>query len=184
LADVVEVLRRHRVSDFAFTGGVAVGVWAIPRQTHDLDLCGALPLEEVDRLLALNDGIRSGSEELPDIVRFRVRDWDVDLFVSKSPYDRECLRRAVSVSVEGVEVKVVTAEDLLIHKMIKLRNDRRRLLQDFADIRAIIETRVDAAGSLDWNYVRAWLRPEETKSLEAVGRTDDDELMRSLLGER
>lgn len=124
LERVARVLRSHQVLDFAFTGGVAVGVWAAPRQTKDLDLCGSLPVEEVDRLLSLQDGIRSGPEELPDIVRFRVEDWDVDLFVSKGPYDHECLRRAIPVEVAGVPVRVVTAEDLLIHKMIKLRNDR------------------------------------------------------------
>jgi predicted nucleotidyltransferase len=136
LERIARVLRSHQVLDFAFTGGVAVGVWAAPRQTKDVDLCGSLPLEEVDRLLALHDGIRSGSEELPDIVRFRVEDWDVDLFVSKSPYDRECLQRAIAVEIDGIPVRVVTAEDLLIHKMIKLRHDRKRLLQEFAGGRA------------------------------------------------
>src|SRR5258708_19188305 len=94
LERVVHVLQSHRVVDFAFTGGAAVGVWAAPRQTKDIDLCGSLPVGEVDRLLALRDGIRSGPEELPDFVRFRVGDWNVDLFVSKGPYDEECLRRA------------------------------------------------------------------------------------------
>ena len=65
-------------------------------------------MEEVDRLLALHDGIRSGAEDLPDIVRFRVGNWDVDLFVSKEPYDRECLRRAIAVEIDGVPVRVVT----------------------------------------------------------------------------
>ena len=81
LQRVARVLRNHQVLDFAFTGGVAVGVWAAPRQTKDVDLCGSLPVEEVDRLLALHDGIRSGSDEVPDIVRFRAEDWDVDPFV-------------------------------------------------------------------------------------------------------
>lgn len=174
---VVSVLRNHNVVDFAFTGGVAVGIWAAPRQTKDIDLCGSLPIEEVDRLLALYDGIRSGAGELPDIVRFRLGDWDVDLFVSKGPYDRECLRRAIVVEIDGAEARVVTAEDLLIHKMIKLRSDRRRLLQDLADVRAV----VDAQGAaLDWQYVRGWARPEESAWLENVGRYTDEELVRTL----
>lgn len=47
---------------------------------------------------------------------------------SKTPYDRECLSRAIPVEFAGVPARVVTAEDLLIHKMIKLRHDRRRML--------------------------------------------------------
>lgn len=179
LGRVAQVLRSHRVLDFAFTGGVAVGVWAVPRQTRDVDLCGSLPIEEVDRLLSLRDGIRSGPEELPDIVRFRVEDWDVDLFVSKRPYDRECLRRAIPVEIAGVAVRVVTAEDLLIHKMIKLRHDRRRLLQDLADVRAVVELRRD---ELDWEYIRRWALPEESRWLEEVRRSTDEQLVRRLPG--
>jgi predicted nucleotidyltransferase len=179
LERVTGVLRSHQVVDFAFTGGVAVGVWAAPRQTKDIDLCGSLLLEEVDRLLALQDGVRSGAEELPDIVRFRVGDWDVDLFVSKGVYDRECLRRAISVEIDGVHARVVTAEDLLIHKMIKLRHDRRRLLQDLADVRAVIDARGDA---LDWEYLRRWARSDESAFLDEVRRSTDEELVRRLLG--
>ena len=179
LKRVAEVLESHRVVDFAFTGGLAVGVWSEPRQTKDIDVCGSLPLEQVDRLLALRDGIRSGSEELPDIVRFRVGDWDVDLFVSKCPYDRECLKRAIVTEIDGTAARVVTAEDLLVHKMIKLRHDRRRLLQDLADIRAVVESR---GSELDWNYIREWALTEESSWLEKVGRSTDEELVRRLIG--
>ncbi|MGH2726408.1 MAG: nucleotidyltransferase family protein [Actinomycetota bacterium] len=165
--------------DFAFTGGVAVGVWAEPRQTKDVYLCGSLPIEEVERLLALRDGVRSGPEELPDIVRFRVAEWDVDLFVSKRPYDRECLRRAIPVEIGGVTVRVVTAEDLLLHKMIKLRHDRRRLLQDLADIRAVVGACRD---QLDWSYIRRWAREEESAWLEGVADSTDEDLVRRLPG--
>jgi hypothetical protein len=179
LARVAEVLAKHRVVDFAFTGGVAVGVWSAPRQTKDVDVCGSLPLEEVDRLLALRGGVRSGSEELPDIVRFRVGSWDVDLFVSKGEYDRECLKRAVAADLGGASVRVVTAEDLLIHKLIKLRTDRRRLLQDLADVRAVIHARGE---DLDWEYIRRWSRPNEAAWLEDARRGSDEELVKRLLG--
>jgi hypothetical protein len=178
LARVVAVLRSHGVHDFAFTGGLAVGVWAAPRQTRDLDVCGSLAADEVNRLLAQRDGIPSGPEELPDMVRFRVGDWDVDLFIRKDPFDEECLRRAIEATVDGVVVRVVTAEDLLIHKMIKLRSDRRRLLQDLADIRAIAEAQ---AAHLDWSYVRRWLGADEAALVEAATNLDEESLVRRLL---
>jgi len=179
LERIVNVLHEHGIEEFAFTGGVAVGVWAEPRQTRDVDLCGVLEQGEVDRLLALRDGIRSGPGRLPDLVRFRVGDWDVDLFVCQDAYDRACLDRAVAATVDGIEVRVVTPEDLLIHKMLKLRSDRRRLLQDLADIRAV----VDACGDrLEWEHVRRWLPAGEAAFLQAVADTDDEELVRRLLG--
>jgi hypothetical protein len=179
LSRVADVLRAHGVHDFALTGGVAVGVWAAPRQTRDLDVCGVLPATEVDRLMALHEGHRSGPGELPDLVRFRVQDWDVDLFVCKGPYDRQCLDRAVNVVIDGVETRVVTAEDLLIHKMIKLRTDRRRLLQDLADVRAVVRAQ---SAHIDWNYLKAWLPAEEANLLAAVSSESDEDLVRRLLG--
>lgn len=179
LARTVEILHDHGVNDFAFTGGVAVGVWATPRQTRDLDVCGVLPAEEVNRLLALRDGIRSGPEQLPDMVRFRAGAWDVDLFVSKDTYDHECLSRAHHAVIGSLDLRVVSAEDLLIHKLIKLRTDRRRMLQDLADLRAVIQHRYD---SLDWSYLQAWLPAHELQLLRSVADTDDEELVRRLLG--
>ncbi|MBX3188149.1 MAG: nucleotidyltransferase [Labilithrix sp.] len=173
------MLRHHGVDDFAFTGGVAVGVWSAPRQTRDVDVCGTLPAAEVDRLLAIRDGVRGGAGALPDMVRFRIAGWDIDLFVSKSDYDRECLRRAIEVEVDGTEVRVVTVEDLLIHKMIKLRSDRRRILQDLADVRAVVDVQ---RGRLDWSYVEKWVPVDELALLRAISTSSDEDLLQRLLG--
>lgn len=178
LARVVEVLRRHHVDDFAFTGGVAVGVWSTPRQTKDVDVCGTLPADEVDRLLALRDGVRSGAGRLPDVVRFSIGTWDVDLFVSKSEYDRTCLRRAVSVTIGGHDVRVVAVEDLLIHKLIKLRTDRRRMLQDLADIKAILEAHESA---IDWMYLSTWIEESEVSLLRSISQSTDEDIARRIL---
>ncbi|MBI2896323.1 MAG: nucleotidyltransferase [Deltaproteobacteria bacterium] len=167
------------VQDFAVTGSVALGVWAVPRETHDIDLCGELPAAAVEPLLALYDGMRAGPGEMPDLVRFRVGDWDVDLFVSNGAYDRTCLERAVQVEVAGTKVKVVTAEDLLIHKLIKLRSDRRRMLQDLADIRSVLDARGD---TIDWEYLKSWLPPHEAELLRSVSALDDEALVKRLLG--
>jgi hypothetical protein len=59
LERIARVLHDHQVVDFAFTGGVAVGVWSAPRQTKDIDLCGSIPVAEVDRLLALHDYVQT-----------------------------------------------------------------------------------------------------------------------------
>jgi hypothetical protein len=172
------VLDRLGVTDYAFTGGLAVGVWAAPRQTHDIDLVADLPLESVDRLLAEHDGIRSGPSPRPDLVRFRVGDWDVDLFVAADEYGRTCLGRAREATALGLPVRVVSAEDLLIHKMLKLRTDRRRILQDIADVREVAEAQ---RAALEVDYLRRWLRPDEFQLVEAVRALDDEEVLRRIL---
>ena len=84
------------------------------------------------------------------------------------------IARASSNEIAGV----VTPEDLLIHKMLKLRVDRRRLLQDLADVRSIIQTYEDR---LDWVYLRNWLPEHEAVLVESVAKLDDEELMRRIL---
>jgi hypothetical protein len=178
LARLREALDRHGVSDFAITASVALGFWAAPRQTRDIDLCGVVPPEAVTPLLAQHDGVRSGPGELPDVIRFRVGDWDVDLFVAKRRYDEVCLARAVPVELGGILVKVVTPEDLLIHKLIKLRTDRRRVLQDLADLRALLEERGE---TLDWSYLRQWLPEDERELAESLASLDDEAILARLL---
>ena len=103
---------------------------------------------------------------------------DVDFFVAKSAYDRACLSRAVSVDLAGAPLRVVTAEDLLIHKLIKLRSDRRRILQDLADMRAIVVAR---GAELDHAYLRTWLSADDAALLEAVRSLDDEALVQRVL---
>lgn len=129
-------------------------------------------------LLARYDGLRTGAEELPDTVRFRLGDWDVDLFVAKDAYDLECLARARELTIDGALVRVVSPEDLIIHKLIKLRLDRRRILQDVADLRSLLE----AQPAIDWTYLERWLPAAERALVGALSELDDEAVLRRLLG--
>src|SRR5262249_12938779 len=143
LASLQRALEAEGDSDLIVTGSAALGVWTTPRQSRDIDVCARVPLSAVRPLLARFDGISSGPGELPDVLRLRFGSWDVDVFVTgDNPYDRECAARAAPVDTGTGTVRVVTPEDLLIHKMIKLRSDRRRLLQDLADMRALASGRI------------------------------------------
>jgi hypothetical protein len=177
LRQITEVLERYGVAQIALTGGLAFGVWATPRFTRDFDLCASVPEEAVDKLLARFDGIRVGPGRIPQLIRFSFGEWDVDLFVATTEYDRECLARAVSAEVVGLRIGVVTAEDLLIHKLIKLRDDKRKLLQDGADIRQILEAR---GAELDHAHLRRWLPPEHAELLAQASHIDDAELVAAL----
>lgn len=178
LAALVEMLRRRGIRNFALTGGLALGAWTAPRFTRDLDLCAVVPLEAVDPILALHDGVRFGSEEIPAVIRFRMLDWDVDVFSSKSAYDLACLERAVPTEVCGCPLRVVSPEDLIIHKLHKLKDDRRRLLQDAADLRSLALARGDR---LDQTYLRQWLPPADAELALGLASLDEAELVRRLL---
>lgn len=176
LRRLVRTLQSLEIRDFALTGGVAFGVWVEPRETRDLDVCGVLPPEAVEPLLALHDGMRVGASEIPDIVRFRVGEWDVDLFVAKTQEDRDCIARAPAVDIGGVVVRVVSPEDLVLHKMKKLRSDRRRILQDVADLRALFKCKP----ALDWAFMSARLPAADLDLLQSIRDLSDDELLERL----
>lgn len=174
LGAVAEALERRGIQEWAVTGALALGVWTRPRATADVDLCAVIPEQAIDPLLALHDGMRVGPERIPAIVRIRVSGWDVDLFAAKSEYDLECLRRAVPVELAGARVRVVTPEDLVLHKLHKLKDDKRKLLQDAADLRAIAEARGDA---LDVGWLRRWLGPVDADHACRLSSLSDAELV-------
>lgn len=177
LARLTEALKSLGIADVAITGGVALGVWSTPRATRDIDLCGVVPPEAVDKLLLTRDGIRSGPEVLPDVIRFRFGEWDVDLFVAKSEFDKSCLQRSAEAELGGARVRVVSAEDLVVHKFVKLRTDRRRALQDLSDLRTLVRDRP----ALDRAYIERWLLSDERAILDALATEDDERLLRRLL---
>ena len=181
-ADVLKRLSAELISlgvkDAAITGGVAVGFWSTPRTTRDIDLCATVPLASVDRILLTQDGIRGGPEQLPDVIRFRFGEWDVDLFVAKSAFDESCLKRATEVDLAGSRFRVVSAEDLVVHKFVKLRSDLRRAIQDLADLRSLLRDRP----TLDRAYVTTWLRDDEKALFDSLTTEDDESLLRRLLG--
>jgi hypothetical protein len=138
-------------------------------------VCAALPRDALLPLLAQFDGMRFGPSEMPDIVRFRIGDWDVDLFVAKDEDDLACLARARPIEIGGATARVVTPEDLFVHKLRKLRSDRRRILQDVADLRALIGRR-----NLDWSFIEARALPDEHPLLDALRHATDEELLAHL----
>jgi hypothetical protein len=170
----------YGVSQIVVTGSAALGVWATPRQSRDIDLCGSVPPAAVPKILARFGGLAAGPADAPGLLRLRFGSWDVDLFVtSDDPYDRECAARAAEVATPAGNVRVVKPEDLLIHKFIKLRNDRRRLLQDLADMRAVLQAQHQ---TLDWDYLRRWLPADEAETLSVLSEADDEQLARRILG--
>lgn len=175
LTALLAELEQRGISETALTGGLALGAWVAPRYTKDFDLCAVVPESAVDPMLASHDGMRAGPERVPSTIRFEFAGWPVDIFVAKTAYDRECLRRSVEVDLLGTKVRVVTPEDLVIHKLIKLRDDKRKLLQDAADIQTLLQT-----FALDSGYFEAWLPVGEARLLSEAKSLDAASLVARL----
>jgi hypothetical protein len=124
-----------------FTAHIDLNVTADPRDTASL--LGCLPTEI--------DIHTKAEKELRDAGQTRVIWPDpstpVDLFLPQHPtYHRMVVERAVPVDFLGVGIRVVTATDLMVFKMLFNRS------KDWVDIEALLEA---AAGDPD--EARGWV---------------------------
>jgi predicted nucleotidyltransferase len=150
----VDIVRRLNEAGVRYlvAGGVAVNMHGVPRMTYDLDLLVELSDENLRRLLTILDGwgfrpkvpvpildLADGAKrrewiEQKNMKAFNLvnEEWalsEIDLLID-SPVDYEKARRnAVTLTIDGVDLPLVSIEDLITMK----RGTGRE--QDEADIR-------------------------------------------------
>jgi hypothetical protein len=137
-------------------GGIAVAVWGEPRLTRDIDMKVLVSREERGRLLAILRPFTPLQEDTDESFRrlglafFRdssgVR---IDVMLADTIFDETAIGRARDIDfAPGKNIRVCTAEDLIIYKMLSTRT------RDRADVESIIQKQGDA---LDDAYIENWL---------------------------
>ncbi|MGI9861134.1 nucleotidyltransferase [Moorella naiadis] len=151
LKQVTSFLQRERIP-YMFIGGIANLIWGEPRLTQDLDvtiLCQEAKIPELITKL-MNDfsilptdplAFIQQTGVLPMVAREGVR---IDLIFARLPYEEQAISRAKIVKLGQQQLKVCTAEDLIIHKIISERS------RDLDDVQQIIIRQRD---NLDRNYL-------------------------------
>lgn len=142
---------------YAIIGGLAVQNWGEARFTRDIDLTIVVPVETQEAILqALSNYLQP---RLPDALEFaranriylaQTRDGiPVDISLGLPGYEDEMVARAVDYVIKpGKTIRMCSAEDLIIHKLVAGRP------QDIRDIEGVI---VRQASTLDLPYIRRWL---------------------------
>jgi hypothetical protein len=117
---------RDRGIPFAVVGAVAMAVHGVSRSTRDLDLlalsqeCLETSFWESVRREGTDVRIRKGDRDDPlaGVVRFGgPGESPLDLVVGKSPWQAGILRRARLARIEGADVPVAAAADLILLKL-------------------------------------------------------------------
>ncbi|MEW6403278.1 MAG: hypothetical protein AB1649_15895 [Chloroflexota bacterium] len=137
-------------------GGIAAGVWGEPRLTRDIDMKVLIHRKERARLLALlHEFTPLNADPEEALRRFgvaffhdpnRVR---IDVMLADTIFDETAIERARSIELSSEKtIRVCTAEDLIIYKMLSTRT------KDRADVESIIQKQGDA---LDDAYIEGWL---------------------------
>ena len=154
--DIAALLDSLRI-DYAVVGGIANAIWGEPRATIDVDVTVAVP--EQDLAMTVTAVSARFRPAVPDPVTFvertRVLPLDtpegvrIDVIFALMPFELEAIRRAGEVSIAGRAVRVVTAEDLVLMKIVSERP------RDLGDAEAIVRRRIR---ELDRGYLEPRVR--------------------------
>jgi hypothetical protein len=161
--DLADLLETERIP-YALMGGLVFAVWGVPRATYDIDMV----LSADDRLLesfvslARRRGLELDSTHLAgfrDVVagmeKIRLERWtvdakriEVDVFLVTTPYQAAAFARRRPVSLDGRRIQVLSAADLVLHKLVAGRP------KDLADVLNILAVQ----GVPDAEYLWEWGR--------------------------
>jgi hypothetical protein len=163
LVDIVSALQSLNI-DYMLVGGLANAVWGEPRATVDVDVTVAVTGPALGAAVdALSIRLRPAVEQPREFVReTRVLPLDsaagvrIGVMFALLPFELEAIQRALTVTLAGMAIQVITPEDLILMKII---SDRPRDLDDATGIakrrmsdldRSYLEPRIrDLAESLE-----------------------------------
>jgi len=166
--DLARALSKAGVDWYVF-GAQATIIWGRPRLTSDVDITirlGSLKLRALMDLMQ-SEGFQLRIATTPDFLqrtrvvplRHRSTGLDVDLVLAGPGLEDGFLERAVAVTIGTTTIPVISAEDLIVTKILAGRS------KDLEDVRGVLAERGDRI-SLD--AVRQVLQMLET----ALGHSD------------
>lgn len=171
---IANALERRRIP-YAIGGAIALGFYAPPRATLDVDVnifvspgpafakaLGTLNdagfVAETDSTILLRQAQEEGQ------FRGRLEGIRVDVFIPTVPFYKELKRRVRNAVLLGRPIKILSPEDLLVLKMMFFRR------KDLADAEAVLR---DQGTALDRRKVRDRLVKLVSEEDERVRAWDD-----------
>lgn len=141
-------------------GGQAVLAYGEYRFTRDIDVTLGVDTDRLAEVLAVTDGL--GLSPLvdphafvPDYLILPCKDDEsgirVDLIFSFSAFEREAIKRAHDIIIQGETVRYASPEDLIIQKIVAGRP------QDSRDVQNVLLKNPD----VDSGYILGWLKQME-----------------------
>lgn len=142
LRRVVTALEASEIP-YMVVGGIANLAWGEPRTTQDVDLTVDIESVGLEDFLEIAKGVGTPLADDPKDVAERGRlipirtpqGVRVDLMVATYPFELDAIAQAVSVPIEGVEVRVCPPEHLLLMKIVSSRT------QDHLDVVGVLRRR-------------------------------------------
>lgn len=156
---------------YALGGALAYIVHAIPRATNDIDLNVFVPMDDTRHALEVlrAAGVELDVDSAVEIAaargdgRGRFREIRVDLFFNSIPLHEHALARRQRVTLRGRSVWVLSAEDLVVLKLLFNRG------KDHLDVERLLAIQ---GGRFDIKYTRGQLVAHIGEDDERVERLD------------
>ena len=156
---VAERLEQASIA-YMISGSIALNYYAEPRLTRDIDIIVELRSDDAERLADLfATDFYIDTEAVRDAIArhgmFNVIHYEsimkVDFIVRKdTPYRQQEFLRRCAIDVEGMRLWIVTAEDLVLSKLVWAAESRSEMqLQDVRNLMTAVTT-------LDWTYLEHW----------------------------
>jgi hypothetical protein len=146
--------------EYMISGSIAMNYYAQPRMTRDIDIVVELVLDDVKGLTALFMPDFYIDEEM---VRNAIQNQGffniihnellvkIDFIVRKNaPYRQQEFLRRQRVKVDGFKAWIVSAEDLLLSKLVWAKESQSEM--QLNDVRNLIAS----VHQLDWSYLNHW----------------------------
>ncbi len=157
------------------TGSTALNYYAEPRMTRDIDIVVALNPKDANSVGALFEGDYYVTRNA--VVRAITNQTLFNIFHSESIFKVDCIirkntdyrrlefERRQRVEVDGLEIWIVSKEDLIISKLLWAKDSRSEF--QLRDVKNLLKSGFDA------DYMKRWTR-----------KFDLDDLLRECFDER
>jgi hypothetical protein len=161
LKNVIERLDKINIS-YMITGSIATNFYAIPRMTRDIDIVIEIELPQINNFLdVFKDDFYIDKEMINQaIVNKKMFNIihntyviKIDFIIRKdSEYRMLEFKRKVPINVEGKKMFIVSAEDLVLSKLLWAKDSLSEI--QLKDAKNIIE----GVNNIDIQYIEQWIK--------------------------
>lgn len=171
--NIVGFLNKEEIP-YMLTGSMAMSLYTLSRSTKDFDFIVQISASDVGKITDyFREGYYCNEDAIKEAIRYKSMfnviehetGFKVDFFVLKSSdfQQSEFLRRS-KVNMFGVDVYVISLEDLILSKLIWIQQLQSAIQME--DIRTLIQ-----ADNIDWKHIHYWINKLNLHTFDLIPAT-------------
>ena len=156
---------------YMLSGSVAMSVYVLPRATRDFDFIVNLSINDASKVIDnFAEGFYCDADAVKEAIKkrsmFNIIDFNsgfkADFVILKEEKYRQVeFSRRTTAQFFDSKIFIVTAEDLLLSKLIWIQELQSNLQMD--DIKTLAKKQ-----DLDWNYIDNWIDVLQLKTFDLI----------------